>query len=160
MDSRVQPTLPQFILGNEHVLPARCFAALAAACPPNVTLVRRKTGWVDRFVFRRILTVLCDALAPLRSSYQPILLLDAHRVHVMAQTFAICHAAGVWVVVIPARTTWLLQPLDTDAFSLYKLVLQKEYQAARVRLACGDLAIGDFLQCVYATISRVLHGRK
>ena len=45
----LQPLLPQVIIGNERTFPKASFAALQAACPPNVVLVRQKSAWNDKF---------------------------------------------------------------------------------------------------------------
>ena len=97
-------------------------------------------------------------MASHRDQRQPILLFDAARLHLSKDVFKSCLTAGVWPLVVPARTTWLLQPLDVDAFQHYKAHLKRTYQKARVD-AGGDLAIDKFLECVYATIRRVLQGK-
>ena len=59
---------------------------------------------------------------------------------------------------MPARTTWLLQPLDTHAFRYFKDFLRKAYQKARVTAASSNLSIEQFLPCLYDAIRSVLQG--
>jgi hypothetical protein len=64
-------------------------------------------------------------------------------------------------VLVPARLTWLMQPLDTHGFQRYKAHLRSQYQDARCRSAGdGDLAIGEFLPCVYSAVRTVLQGTR
>jgi len=57
--------------------------------------------------------------------------------------------------VVPPRMTFLLQPLDTHVFAVYKWRLLQAYQRARVASGSegGDLDIAEFLPCVYEAIS-------
>jgi hypothetical protein len=102
---------------------------------------------------------LAAALAPFMADYQPVLLFDAAKPHLAPAVFAACANGHVWPVVVPAKMTWLLQPLDTHAFLLYKIFLQKAYQAARVESACCDISMAELLPCVYDGIRTVLEGR-
>jgi hypothetical protein len=55
-------------------------------------------------------------VAPYKATVQPILFLDDVRFHTTAHVLRACATAGIWAVVVPALMTWILQPLDTDAF--------------------------------------------
>ena len=65
----------------------------------------------------------------------------------------------MWPVVVAAATTWLLQPLDTHAFALYKCRLQKAYQTLRIRSADGRVGVAGLLVAMYVAIREVLVGR-
>jgi len=60
---------------------------------------------------------------------------------------------------VPAKMTWLLQPLDTSAFQGYKAYLRNSYQRARAASPIGDVSIRGFLQCLYDTIRHTLQGK-
>lgn len=154
----IQAVLPQVIVGNFRTFLASQLAELQANCPGNVTLIRQKSAWNNSKLCAKIIRWLGKALAPYKGQWQPILLFDAARLHLSKKVFRACSAAGVWPVVVPAKTTWLLQPLDVDAFQQYKAHLKRAYQKARAS-AGGDLSVGQFLGCVYATIRRTLQGR-
>ena len=158
-DMAIQAVLPQVIIGNEHTLPAHQLAALRAACPPNVHLIRAKSAWVNGRVSVHLMKLLAAALAPFMAAYQPILYFDAYKAHLEWAVFATCARLGLWAVVVPAKMTWLLQPLDTHVFLVYKICLQKAYQAARIRAANPDISLADLLTCVYASIRDVVEGR-
>ena len=155
-----QPLLPQVLIGNEHTFKAREMEALQSARPPNVYLLRQKTAWDTKESMKRVLRLLGDALGPHLHRVQPVLLLDACRVHYAADVLAQCASRQLWPVVVPAKTTWCLQPLDTHAFKLYKDCLGGNYQNARINAGSGDLDLAKFLPCVYETIRHVLQGRE
>ena len=73
--------------------------------------------------------------------------------------FTACAAAKLWPLLVPARMTWLLQPLDTHVLSLFKAALQQAFQAARIRAADGRVDLSDLLTSVYAATQLVLEGR-
>ena len=148
----IQPLLPQIVIGNEATLPAGEMASLRAACPSNVRLVRQKSSWNNRFLCAIIVRILALALRPFRDRFQPVLLLDAVRLHFAQVVLNACNNCGIWLVLVPAKTTWLLQPLDTDAFNAFKRFLRRAYQNARAEAAVSDLSIGQFLQCLYQAI--------
>lgn len=154
----IQPSLPQVLIGNEVTFPARAMAALRASCPPNVHLLRRKSAWNNEAVCSWVIKLLGRALAPHRGRYQPVLLLDASRTHIARGVLRACNAAGVWVVFVPACTTWLLQPLDTHCFQRYKAHLRKEYLDACLRATTTPLSIAEFLPCVFSAVRVILQG--
>jgi hypothetical protein len=154
----IQPLLPQVIVGNEATFPAAAFGVLQAACPANVRLVRQRSAWNNEMLCAIVVRILALALRPFMHEFQPILLLDAVRLHTARAVLAACSACGIWLVLVPAKATWLLQPLDTHAFQRYKEHLRRAYQRARVDTGRSDLTIGEFLACVYDTIRCVLQG--
>lgn len=161
----VQPRLPQFILGNERTFLAKQLRGLRSCCPSNVRLVRQKSAWNNAALMARVVRELAHAIASLRTSlgeFQIVLILDAVRIHYAPQVLRACAAAGVWLVVVPAGMTSLLQPLDTHAFALYKAQLLRAYQATRTESAdpAGDVSMGPFLACVYVAIRKVLQGNR
>lgn len=155
----VQAVLPQVIIGNRQTFLVRELAALQAACLPNVHLLRQKSAWnnIDTMIY--VIRLLGAALEPYTHEVQPILFLDACRLHLASRVIAACHDAHIWLIVIPARMTWMLQPLDTHAFFKYKLQLKGAYQAARAETEDGNLHISSFLRCLYKVIRCVLQGR-
>ena len=45
-----QPRLPQVLIGNEHIR-VQDLQEIQQDLPPNVYVIRRKTGWVDHILF-------------------------------------------------------------------------------------------------------------
>ena len=160
----LQKVLPQFILGNERALPARRLAALRAAAPSNVILVRLKSAWssiaMTAYVIRRVAASIAAQRGRI-GDVQLILILDAAKIHLHADVLRACKGIGAWLIVVPARMTFLLQPLDTHVFATYKWRFLLAYQRARAASAAetGDVDIADLLQCVYEAIRLVMEGR-
>ena len=159
-DSAVQPHLPQLIIANERTIPQSQLAALRGACPANVHVLRRRSSWVCGGLVAYIVRMLAAALAPFTGTRQPILFLDACRAHLANCVFAACAATGVWPVVVPARMTWLLQPLDTHTFLPYKIRLQQLCHLARVGTADGSLSLAQLLEAICGAIREVLQDRR
>jgi hypothetical protein len=153
----VQPLLPQFVIGNEHVLPARQLAALQAACPA-VRLIRQKSSWCNSELFAAMVRALGRALAALSSNFQIVLIFDAAKIHLTRSVFVACRAAGAWPLVVPGRTTWLLQPLDTHIFRGFKSSLRRACMRRRALTADGALVIEGLLLGLCEAIEEVLRG--
>jgi hypothetical protein len=156
--SDIQAVLPQVLIGNQATFLARDFDALQASCPRNVHLIRQKSAWNNKAVMVRILAFLAVALNPFRSTLQPVLLLDACKVHIHTATLQRSIALGIWPIVVPARLTWLLQPLDTHVFLRFQFYLKTAYQSARVRLESQELSVAEFLACTFSAIRHILQG--
>ena len=166
--SSVQPFLPQVLIGNEKTFLQGDMDALKAACPANVVLVRQKSAWSNVQLSKRVFRLLAEALRkyereqvhPPMLRLQPVLSLDAANVHIHEACVRSCYALDIWPIVVPARLTWLLQPLDTHAFQKYKEYFKAAYQRARLLTADGVLTVSDFLNVFYDAIRRVLQGNR
>ena len=156
----LQPLLPQFLIGNHSTFLQRDLEGLRAACPSNVFLVRQKSAWNNAALQVIILRRLGAVLRPYLGSLQPILFMDACRLHFVRPVITACFAQSLWPIFVPARLTWLLQPCDTHAFQRYKAFLQSAYQCSRADTARAELSIGEFLSCVYRAIRYVLQGQR
>lgn len=155
----VQQCLPQVVIVNHRTAGQRAMGSLTRDCPPNVRLLRLRSAWNNTHVCTWIVNLLGAALRPFLNDFQPILLLDTVNFHFSASVLAACRRARIWPLFVPARLTWLLQPLDTHAFRLYKAFLREAHAEARVLAGVGDLQIAEFLRCVYQTIRSVLQCR-
>jgi hypothetical protein len=155
----VQPRLPQFIIGNCTAFRVREMNALRAACAPNVVLVRQKSAWNNETLCAQIVRRLALALASCAVGWQPILVMDAAKLHLTRGVFAACSRAHIWPLIVPPKLTSLLQPLDTHAFMSYKHALQEAYQVEQATGCCCVLPIAALLRCVCESIRATLEGR-
>ena len=101
----LQPLMPQFIIGNERTFLARSIAALRAACPGNIILVCQKSAWSNDVLSAISVRRLAAALAPYNSIVQPILFLEAVRLHTTPRVLRACATAGILAIVVPALMT-------------------------------------------------------
>ena len=152
-----QKYLPQVVIGNEHTLLVRDMPGLWGDCPGHFTLIRQKSAWNNGKLMCTMVEKLGVALAPFAAQVQPILLMDAAKLHWVSAVMNTCGRKGVWPMLVPARLTWLLQPCDTHMFFKYKLHLKKAYQRRRSEAMIGGaLGVKDLLGCVYAASEHVV----
>ena len=152
-----QKLLPQIIIGNEHTLLVRDMPELQRHCPGRFTLIRQKSAWNNAQLMCTIVERLWAALAPFATKVQPILLMDAAKLHWASPVMNKCSRRGVWPLPVPAKLTWLLQPCDTHMFQLYNLHLRKAYQRRREEaMTAGALDVQNLLDCVYETTEYVV----
>ena len=98
----IQPLLPQVVIGNEKAFPAASMAALRSQAPANVFLVRQKIAWNNQILCARIITLLGNVISGYTDRYQPILLLDASKIHCTRAVLGACLRAGIWPILVPA----------------------------------------------------------
>ena len=77
----LQPNMPQFILGNEHILSTALVGSVARTLPTNVPLLRRKSRRVNHGTMVEWARALSLSLSPHNARFQPVLLLDACAAH-------------------------------------------------------------------------------
>ncbi len=116
----IQPLLPQVIFVGAHSITAAEWSEVCRDLPRNVFVKRMPKGWNNADQHRIIVRILGMTLAPFMDRMQPILYFDAAPLHLHPAVLAELTAAGIWFHVIPARLTWMLQPLDSHGFVLFK----------------------------------------
>ena len=158
-DLDAQKLLPQVLIANSHTISDAQLSELRRTCPPNVRILRKPSAWVNAEVCAHIVWVLTEQLASLAGAIQIVLFFDAYKAHYGRAVVETCVRRRVWPLLVPAKKTWLLQPLDTHAFFAYKVHVQRAYQLARIRAADGVVGLSDLLGAVYMAIKTVLEGR-
>ncbi len=150
-----QKMLPQFIIGNEHVLPA-AFVSRFPQGAGNVYMIRRKSSWVSKklliFMLRRV------AVALRRTSLSPyiILSMDTCPVHLAPEVFRAAAQAKLHVHLVPAQMTRFLQPLDILVFAEFKRCLAEKYHEAIVDSPSGKVHRHAFLNILVDVVKHVL----
>ena len=155
-DASLQDLLPQVVIGNNYTLKAKDMAALLAACPKHVLLMRRDSSWVKGDVCAQIVRLIADALRKHLPTIQVILMFDVHSAHLNQLMWRACYNAGFWPMLIPALMTKYLQPLDTHVFAVYKLRLQRLYHGAG---AAMPVTFSTLLDCIITAIRDVILSR-
>ena len=121
---RYQHLLPQIILGANSKFTLKLMRSLGKI-RHSVDFVRAKSAWVNTAVMMNVLSRLKDSLAHIPNS-QVILLLDSHKAHLNKNVLELAVSLNIWVLVVPAKLTWLLQPLDAHVFAKYKKYLRDQ----------------------------------
>ena len=155
-DASLQPRLPQIFIGNEHIFAQRIVDAVQPDLPKNILLWRRKSAWVQHSTMVEVVRALAAALGGDLRERRVLLLLDACRVHMGVGFLRSCAARGILVHYVPAQLTWLLQPLDTHAFSKFKVVIGCEYR--REVMKSGHCELSAMLRIVAYAVRKVFQG--
>ena len=155
-DPSLQPLLPQILLVNEHTAPLYAIAGWSSLKGCNTHLWRAKSAWVNRNVFKLILAHIGDFAKTHAKDRQVILIMDALGVHCSEPVLAAARRHKIWVCIIPASMTSLLQPLDTHVFARFKLYFRMRLHEMMQSGANKDLEILQVLRALMLTIKGVL----
>ena len=155
-DTSVQPLLPQIIVGNCKTVLKSMQRRLAPQLRENVILLRRKSAWVNADLMVNVLKVLGRVLQPFTDERQPILLMDACPSHLAGKVFRAAARANIWVIIVPAKLTGLLQPADTHVFYRYKMYLRRYMENIVIASASGAVNIEDVILGINKGIRYVL----
>lgn len=120
--ARVQPLLPQIRLprATARGFPSKVQqAAYARASAPQVAL-HGGSGWNTAVTMKWYLKLLAAAVAKGAPGHAVVLVMDCCPVHLSRDVLAAAHRRGIQVIILPARLTWLMQPLDTHVFAQLK----------------------------------------
>lgn len=126
-NTTVQGRLPQIWIGNTRIFTHAFMEAVAQTAPGRVKFWRRNSSWNNSELMLAVLTELSLVLAEF-PGFQPILVLDCASIHLTPRGLRMASALGIWLLPVPARCIFLLQPLDTHVFSPYKAFLRRRYQ--------------------------------
>jgi len=155
-DSTVQPKIPQIFLGNKHKLSAGMMKKLAPQIPDGFYVWREESSWNNFATMRKALCLLMNCLQDLLGTHQVILVLDVARCHFHSSIFALATRLRVRLLYVPAKLTWLLQPLDVYAFSRLKQRLRKRWLDMCVDSVSGEIERMDWLLAVFDVAKKLL----
>ena len=155
-DTSIQPVLPQIILGSEKVLTLSMLRSVRPSLQSNVALLRSKNGWMTAGLLVHLVTVLGRKLAPFLKYFQPILIFDAYSAHLSPYVFRAAARAHIWTVVIPAKMTGLLQPLDTHVFYKLKMYLRRRWLETALQSDAGQVTMVDTIAATNDAVRCIL----
>ena len=156
-ESSIQPKLPQIFVGNHKCFTPASMASIQPHAPPNVKFWRKKSSWMTAELICELLLELYSVVSEL-VGWQCILVLDCASVHIARKVAKKAKELGIWLLFVPAKTTWLLQPLDCFTFSPYKALLKNLWRDAKDEQGrVSDLAM---LKCFIVVCTKFLNGRK
>jgi hypothetical protein len=125
-DAEVQRLLPQVVVGDRHLLPARIHREIVDDLPDTVSLLRLPSRWMDAPLMQAIIRAIARVLRGF-PDMKPVLLLDCCPAHLQEPVLRTARACAVQLIFIAAKFTWLLQPCDTHVFHAYKAAVRKKY---------------------------------
>jgi hypothetical protein len=150
----IQAKLPQICLGNMRTLSAKRCASKGG----RVEFWRGRTAWNSAETVCAYLDRLATVFASAQFRHmQPILLLDCAPCHVATKVAIAAWKLGIWLVMVPAKCTQFVQPLDTHGFSAYKSYL---YRLLQQKSDGGEMGAETWLSCVAESADQFFRGRK
>ena len=106
---------------------------IQAALPPRQHLLRQKSKWITKDVLCFIIRTIAWNLRDMMPASEVVLLLDCLSLHVNEEVLLVARDAKIHIVLVPARLTWILQPLDVYVFALFKRFLRSVLLRPRVQ---------------------------
>lgn len=157
-DTTVQAKLPQIIIGNTRRFTSALLSGATAEKPDNVILIRAKSAWNNTLHMMRIIGILGAVLRDF-TQYQPVLVLDTASCHTSPRLVRCAGANSIWISFVPAKLTYMLQPLDTHVFASYKSCLRRLYRQAKID-GKGLVSPARWLHLLFEICTTFLCGRK
>ena len=154
-----QNLLPQVVLVGANQVSEERLARVRMSAPACVRIWRYSKAWMSNAVMVRYIRLLGRCLHEYRQSYRIILYFDVLKAHVCPAVLRAASAANIWICVIPAKMTWVLQPCDTHLFARYKQMLSEEFQRRSVLTLNGEISWELMLQSLWHVILVLLQGR-
>jgi hypothetical protein len=157
-DEEIQKLLPQVLVANRRLLTREQQTRIQAILPMSVFLKVQQKGWNNVALMCEILKLIAACLKPVLETVQVVLSLDAARIHLHPNVFRQAYRLDLWMIVVPACTTWLLQPLDTHVFRRYKATLREVFNAELEMPASGASDSEVIVRVVCRVITHVVSG--
>ena len=154
-DPAVQPLLPQILLTKDDRL-NRAERNALRALPEPLLWYEGTDGWVTAGNFPALLTLIRRRVLRARPGCQLVLLLDCAAQHMAANVIAHARRLRIILVFVPARLTWLLQPLDSHVFARFKARLHSLQLQARAARETGVLHPGEWVWLLAAAVVEIL----
>ena len=155
----IQLLLPQVLIVSAATCAEKVWREIQSTGWDNMIIVRQKSAWNNERLCAVIIRRLGSILAKFTLQYRPFLFMDSVRFHTSPQVLTACKAMMITPIIIPPLLTWLLQPLDTGAFSLFKHILRELYQGARAQSETDDIDLQNFMACISQAIAGGLNAR-
>ena len=156
-DAKLQSALPQYLLANERTIRKQDAQRLQKCMPDNITLVRKKSAWTDAAFCMRIVSDLRRKLAERGCNRTAILFWDCARPHIAPAVITKARSLDIKPVMIPPRSTGILQPLDTHVFCRFKKELQDIIHSVDMKRGSrNSLEVSCFLRCVAQAIESTI----
>ena len=131
-DPDLQAHLPQILLPSCKKVPlSRAAKAAYSTLAPPIEVWEGTTGWTDQAVMKRILTRIRQVVRGLRPHAYILLVLDAASQHLGRDVLGHAARLRIYILLVPGQLTWLMQPLDTKVYGLFKRRLTAEHSRLR-----------------------------
>jgi hypothetical protein len=158
-DEAIQRVLPQVLLVSNKMVPSKELQIIRSQLPANVHIQYADSSWTTTAQLQWVLKLLAKSLGDRLSDRQVILSLDCFRAHITQPIWRQCKAQNIFYFIIPAKTTWVLQPCDTHVFASVKRCFEKRCLEAMLAHPNGVLTTQNVFQSLAACIGEVVCSR-
>jgi len=121
-DGEIQSQLPQIRLvrSRDGHLPSRIVSTCYAEAGAPQIAIHGTSGFCTVRSLTCYLRLLVRTVRAARPNSVLVLVMDACPVHLVEEVLAQARRAGVYIIFVPAKMTWMLQPLDLRVFAVLK----------------------------------------
>jgi len=154
----VQELLPQIRLvrSRDGRLPSiRVSTCYAEAGAPQLA-IHGTSGFCTVRSLRFYLRLLVRTVRAARPNSVLVLVMDACPVHLVEEVLAQARRAGVYIIFVPAKMTWMLQPLDLRVFAVLKSRIREATFTAKATNRSSRLPPLGLVRVHSAAIRQVL----
>lgn len=157
-EAALQQHLPQFLIPHHTRLSRAEKTKLDTLAGPLVW-VKNATGWMKSDILKGLITILRRTVRVHCPGKTLVLVLDAAPCHRERTVLNHCNLLGVHVLFIPAGLTFLLQPLDSHVFALFKQRYFETLLQHRQRSIDGTNSVTDWIEALTVASTELLAGR-
>jgi hypothetical protein len=157
--AEAQRRLPHYFRGHTNIMLVRDVRAVQVEVPQNVIFLRGKSAWTSVDFMVLLISEVATVCRELRPQREVIVSLDCARQHLRRRVALAAGRHGLFLVYLPAKLTWLLQPCDTHVFVAYKHKLREEYAAERCRSPAERVSSRAWMAAIATAIVAVVQNR-
>ena len=157
-EAALQQHLPQFLIPHQKRL-SRAEKTLLATLAGPLVWVQDATGWMKSQTLKGLITIIRRKVRLHCPGKSLILVLDTAPCHRERSVLNHCSHLGIHVLFIPAKLTWLLQPLDTHVFAMFKQRYFETLLQQRQRSTDGTNSGTDWIEALRVASTEILTGR-
>jgi hypothetical protein len=155
-DAEMQPILPHILIGKWTKRDHRSIASMFKDSCPSVLVLRNQKGWMTGNMFEEYIHFLracVDAVTPGR---RVVLLFDVAQSHLTEGVLAAAASCKIRIMLVPAKMTPFLQPLDVSVFAAFKRELKNNSRQSRAAGEDTSFSMEMWGEAVLQTIQSVL----
>ena len=159
--AKLQPKLPQVILpkyAKQASPPERMNNTFAAVGAP-LEAWHKTGGWNNTVTMKLWLKRLRACVKEHDPELNIILQMDCSSVHLNMETLRCAKLLNITVVMVPARCTWVLQPLDVYVYAALKRALRRGLSRHELSSPNGNIDVLSRIAIIGQSIHEVLVGK-